>query len=76
MEERTCGRCPYLALTEAEQDQLRRWGLNASEHVCDLYHRILQHKHDSPDLLPCEECTSNPFGEEVSNEGGRMPVLR
>ena len=76
MEERTCGCCAYLALTEAEQDQLRRWGLNASNHVCDLYNRILQHKQDSPDLLPCEECTSNPFGEGVPDEGCRVPVLR
>ena len=59
--ERTCARCPYLSLTEAEQDQLRKWRLAEGDHVCNLYNRVLNHKKGSLDIMPCAECVSAPL---------------
>ena len=74
--ERTCLHCPYLSPTEAEQEQLRKWGLEASQHVCDLFHRIVKHKENSLDIIPCKECVSAPFEEANFDGCSHMPLLQ
>lgn len=76
-EERTCDRCPYVIPTEAEQEQLAKWGLPYGEHICDLYKRIVRHKEGSRSIMPCYECVGAPFEEVLRDEQrSDMPVLQ
>ena len=56
---RTCNNCPYLNITEEEQDRLRELG-EVMFHICNRYGKRVFHydnmrNHDA-NIYPCSEC--------------------